>query len=47
MGLAMDPQAGPLPPLVAPTTSLEAAVRGNSLGVGYASGGALGVAGQG
>lgn len=37
-----DQLAGPLPPLIHPTTSLEAAVRGNTLGIGYASGGEAG-----
>ncbi|KAI8477175.1 MAG: hypothetical protein J3K34DRAFT_515855 [Monoraphidium minutum] len=35
------PPAGPLPPLITPTTSLEQAVRGGSLGVGYGGGGFL------
>ncbi|GBF98853.1 hypothetical protein Rsub_11457 [Raphidocelis subcapitata] len=39
--MAADPFAGPLPPLVAPTSSLEHAVAHKSLGVGVASGGFL------
>ncbi|KAI8477176.1 MAG: hypothetical protein J3K34DRAFT_105768 [Monoraphidium minutum] len=38
---ASNPAAGPLPPLLANTTSLAAAVAGRSLGTGYASGGFL------
>jgi hypothetical protein len=41
MGLARDPSAGVLPPLMQPTSTLKDAVRGNTLGVGYASGGFL------
>ena len=33
-----DPAAGPLPPLLNPTTSLAQAVKGGTLGVGYAGG---------
>lgn len=36
-----DVARGPLPPLMTPTTSLAQAVRGDSLGVGYAGGGFL------
>jgi hypothetical protein len=39
--MAADPLAGPLPPLVAPTSSLEHAVAHKTLGVGVASGGFL------
>jgi hypothetical protein len=34
--LMNDPAAGALPPLLNPTTSLQQAVQGNTLGVGYA-----------
>ena len=39
MGVAANPHAGVLPPLLANTTSLPAAVAGGSLGVSYGSGG--------
>ncbi|KAI8477174.1 MAG: hypothetical protein J3K34DRAFT_398511 [Monoraphidium minutum] len=39
--VAAPPLAGPLPPLLTPTTSLAQAVRGGTLGVGYAGGGFL------
>lgn len=39
--MAADQAAGPLPPLMHNTTSLEAAVSHHTLGTGYASGGFL------
>jgi hypothetical protein len=40
-GPAQGAARGPLPPLLRPTGSLADAVRGGSLGVGYAGGGFL------